>query len=230
MNKLSLTPTPGPVGSKNFTMVMYKPLGITIAKLAYSAILYSTANLSYSWGSFAWGGLVNSTGNGKYVTTGSNLPVIPSAFFAGLSFIKPIDDDSVLDFKMDSYTNLYTSITIYPQSPYNTSQYGSSSTLAGYFYGISWWCYSTFVFNVLDNLCYPACPAGTFLLGSACYTCPYDCLNCSQQIFFDKGQGITGNCTSCNASKYRTFLNGSCNCINSTYFDDGYSAACRTCA
>jgi len=232
MNKLSLTPIPGPVGSKIFTMVMYKPLGIVISKLSYSAIVYSTANLSsHTTSTFPWGGLINSTGNGKYVITGSNLPVIPSEFFAGLSFFKPIDDDSVLDFKMDSYVNSYSSITIYPQSPYNTSQHGSSSTLTGYFHGMMLYCSpSTNVYNLLDNLCYPACPAGTLYLNMVCYTCPYDCLNCPLPIFYDWGQGVTGICTSCNASKYRTLYNGSCICINSTYFDDGYSAACRTCA
>jgi hypothetical protein len=67
MNKLSLTPIPGPAGSNNFTMVMYKPLGIVISKLSYSAIVYSTANLTYyaNQNGFAWGGLINSTGNGK---------------------------------------------------------------------------------------------------------------------------------------------------------------------
>jgi len=129
---------------------------------------------------------------------------------------------------MDSTIDLNPKILIYPQCPYNTSQYGLSSTLTGYFYVMSAYCSYSSVYNLLDNNCYGACPIG-FLLGQVCYTCPHDCLNCST-IYYDMGQGIIGDCISCNASKYRTLYNGSCICINSTYFDDGYSAACRTCA
>jgi hypothetical protein len=133
---------------------------------------------------------------------------------------------------MDLYVSSYSSIIIYPQSPYNSSQHGSSSTLTGYFHGMTLYCSpDTYVFNLLDNLYYPTCPASTFLFNNnVCYPCPKNCLTCSLPIFFDWGQGVTGNCSSCNVTEYRAFINGSCNCVNSTYFDDGYSATCRTCA
>jgi hypothetical protein len=159
-------------------MNLYKPLGVRVTQLAYSLIYYSTTNLTTKMTHFGWGNFINSTSSGKTVTTGSNLPHIPSEYFAGLSFFKPIDDDSVLDFQIDLILDLNTKIIIYPQNPYNASQYGSSSTLTGYFYVMSALCGYTNVYNLLDGNCYGGCPIG-FLLGMVCYTCPHDCLNCS---------------------------------------------------
>jgi hypothetical protein len=87
------------------------------------------------------------------------------------------------------------------------------------------------VYNTVDSKCYGTCPAGTIQTVSLgrCRQCAYNCMGCAN-LSWDVLTGSSSTCTSCNASNFRTLVSGTCACVNSSYFDDGYSAKCRLCS
>ncbi len=64
---------------------------------------------------------------------------------------------------------------------------------------------------------------------SICIACHHSCLTCTA-IYYDIGTGLVSTCTTCNSTTNRVLVGGKCKCINSTYFDDGFSSNCILCS
>lgn len=141
-----------------------------------------------------------------------------------------INDTSVLDYEASWINSLTPTIVVKPQQPLNVAQWGSSSTLTAYLHFYATGCTpgSSYFIHVISHVCYDVCPTGTVNILYKCYPCSYDCTTCTS-LTFDIAQGVRSTCLTCNSVNYRTMLSNKCVCVNSTYFDDGYSAACRTC-
>lgn len=128
--------------------------------------------------------------------------------------------------------SLISSATVLPQKPIISTDIALNSTKTSYFHFFRFVCPTNLNhrYNTVDAKCYEVCPVGTtqWVPNGKCFGCAYTCLTCVS-VSFDALYGVTSNCTSCKASDFRTLVGTKCVC-DSLYFDDGYSATCRTCS
>jgi hypothetical protein len=178
-----------------------------------------------------WGGTVNASESGGIFSTGTTWA--QSFAITGLSFMHFHNDSSVIDYESSHTVSLASTLRVFAQRPYSLSSVGLKRTMTAHFQFFRFICpaSSSHAYNTVDSKCYERCPAGTMqtVADGVCRGCAYNCVGCTNPSW-DVLYGSSSTCTSCNTSNFRNLVSGNCVCVNSSYFDDGYSAKCRLCS